>query len=82
MAKAAKKPSCTFEQLQKLGPQELRLGNQLLGTALPRSFASGSYGYGLTGPLVIQLPDGGIAEVQAAVSLTVKYSKPAEQPAA
>lgn len=76
--KVAKTPSCTLADLQKAGAQQLRLGDQTVGLCLPRSFATGSYGFGYSGPVVIQLADGKFAECQASVNITVKHSKPAE----
>lgn len=89
MSKKAKKvakklPSCTLADLQTAGAQQLRLGDQSIGLCLPRTFSSGSYGFGYSGPVLIPLPGGKFAECQASINITVKHSKPegeAEAPA-
>ena len=72
-----KSPSCTFEQLNALGVQDVKLGDKVICQITPKTFSTGSYGLGFAGPLHIQLPDGSIAECQASLNITVKHSKEA-----
>lgn len=79
MATTAKKkaPSCTFEELSKLGIQAVKVGDVAIGQVVPKTFSTGSYGLGYAGPLVLQLPDGKVAECQVSINITVKHSKAA-----
>lgn len=75
--KEVKKPNVTFDQVRALGVQPISLGATVLGTAIARTFETGSYGFGYSGPCLVQLPDGTAAECQASINIVVKHSKAA-----
>lgn len=75
-------PSCTLEDLQKSGPLQVivKINGEdvVLGTLEPRSFSSGSWGYGLSGKSTVPLKGQTekFAKLQLSCNLVVIGSKP------
>ena len=88
MAKPKTAPSCTLADLVTGGPIQLTATingqSTIVGTLMPRSFASGSYGYGLTGKALLPINGNAdkFANLQLSCNLTVIGSKPAVAPEA
>lgn len=81
----AKQASCTLADLTAGGaiPLTATINGQsvVVGTLVPRSFASGSYGYGLSGKATLPIPGATDkhAYMQMSINLTVVGSKPAKE---
>lgn len=73
---AKKPPSCTFEELAKLGPQPLKIGDQVIGQVEVKEFKTKSYGLSFTGKGLIPLPENKVARCQCSVNLIVINSAP------
>lgn len=77
-------PTCSLEELIAGGPLTVTVkiaGNDVvLGTLEPRSFQSGSYGYGLSGKATVPLKGSDkYAKLQMSCNLVVIGSKPGEK---
>ena len=75
---SARKPSCSFDELKAAGSLPVRLGDHLVRHVEPRCFSKGSYGLSFTGRITISLPDGGVANCQCCLTLTVIGSNDAD----
>ena len=74
-----KKPSVSFDALKALGLQDLKIGDKVIGQVVPREFSTGSYGLGFNGKVLLQLPGGEVAKMQATINITVIDSKHAPE---
>jgi hypothetical protein len=74
--KVAKSANCTLESVLATGPLPVTIGGIVVGNVCPKQFSTGSFGFGLNGPVQIPLKDGGFADCQLGLNVTVKHSKP------
>lgn len=76
--KTEKKPSVTFEQLERV---PIKIGDTLVGYLEPKTFSTGSYGLSYCGKF--KLPCGTeLANLQVNFNATVINSKPGKDEAA
>jgi len=69
-----KKPSCTQAEAALLTDQLVLVGDVVLGKIVPRTFATGSYGWSFVGGVSIPLAKGIEANCQCVVCIVVKHS--------
>ena len=74
----ARTPSCSFDELKKVGSIPVHLGDHLVSHVEPQRFSNGSYGLSFNGRVRLPLPDGGIADCQCCLFLSVIGSHDAE----
>lgn len=75
---SARAPSCSFDERKNAGPLPVCLGDHLVCHVEPRRFSNDSYGLSFIGRVRIPLPDGGIAECQCCLFLSVIGSHDAD----
>lgn len=74
----ARTPSCSFDELKEAGSLPIRLGDQVVCHVEPRRFSTGTYGLSFNGMVRISLPDGGVANCQCSMILSVIGSNDAD----